>query len=88
MNDREKIISAIERAKTQSKKNALDSIIVPFKEADMIIALLKEQETVIRCKDCIYWHESATNHGYGDCGQANGIALKDENWYCADRKRR
>ena len=43
---------------------------------------------VVRCKDCIYWHESATNHGYGDCGQANGIALKDENWYCADGKRR
>ena len=46
MNNREEIISAIEKAKKQSKEYALDRIIVPFKEADMIIALLKEQEAV------------------------------------------
>lgn len=42
MTDREKIINAIEKAKKQSEENAQDRIIVPFKEADMIIALLKE----------------------------------------------
>ena len=44
MTDREKIISAIEKAKKESAENALDRIIVPFKEANMIIDLLKEQE--------------------------------------------
>lgn len=44
MTDREKIIKAIEKAKKQSEQYALDRIVVPFKEADMILALLKEQE--------------------------------------------
>lgn len=47
MNNREKIISAIENAKKQSEEYAQDRIIVPFKETDMIIALLKEQEGVV-----------------------------------------
>ena len=42
--DREKIINAIEKAKKQSEEYAQDRIIVPFKEADIILALLKEQE--------------------------------------------
>ena len=44
MVDREKVINAIERAKKQSEEYALDRIVVPFKETDMILALLKEQE--------------------------------------------
>lgn len=46
MDAREKIINAIEKAKKQSEEYAQDKIIVPFKEADMIISLLKEQEAV------------------------------------------
>lgn len=48
MNNREKIINALEKAKKQSEEFAQDIIIVPFKETDMIIALLKEQEAEIR----------------------------------------
>lgn len=44
MTDRDKIINAIEKAKKQSNEYALDRIIVPFKEADMILAILKERE--------------------------------------------
>lgn len=44
MNDAEKLIIAIEKAKKQSEEYAQDRIFVPFKEADMIITLLKEQE--------------------------------------------
>ena len=47
MTDREKIINAIEKAKKQSKEYAQDRIVVPFKEADMILALLKEQEPIL-----------------------------------------
>lgn len=46
MNNREKIINALEKAKKQSEENAQDVIIVPFKETDMILALLKEREAV------------------------------------------
>lgn len=47
MDNREKIISAIEKAKKQSEEYAQEYILVPFKEADMIIALLKEQKAEI-----------------------------------------
>lgn len=51
MDTREKIINAIEKAKKQSEGYAQDRIIVPFKEADMIISLLKEQEEKIKNRD-------------------------------------
>ena len=67
MTDREKIINAIEKAKKQSEEYAQDRIIVPFKEADMILALLKEPEAVepkvIRMND--FGHPV---HACGKCG--------------------
>lgn len=66
MDNREKIILAIEKAKRQSEEYAQDTIIIPFKEADMILSLLKEQETIflkdghhVRCTNCgEYWCDS------------------------------
>ena len=46
MPDREKIVNAIEKAIKQSEQYAQDCIVVPFKEVDMILALLKKQEAV------------------------------------------
>ena len=41
---------------------------------------------VVLCKDCRWWHESKLEQfkGFGKCGQANGIALKPHDWFCAD----
>ena len=41
---------------------------------------------VVLCKDCRWWHESKLEQfkGFGECGQANGIALKPHDWFCAD----
>lgn len=49
MTDTEKLIRALERAKQQSADNGIDRIIVPFKETDMILELLKEKETKDQC---------------------------------------
>ena len=64
MTDSEKIIKAIEKAKKQSEQYALDRIVVPFKEADMILAMLKEQEPRVmtlleieQSEKCIVWFE-------------------------------
>lgn len=51
MNNREKIISALEKAKKQSEEHAQDIIIVPFRETDMILALLKEHEPRVMTLD-------------------------------------
>ena len=61
MDTREKIINAIEKAKKQSEGYAQDRIIVPFKEADMIIALLKEQDELLKHE---YWR--GYNNGRAD----------------------
>ena len=81
MNNREKIISAVEKAKKQSKENAQEYILVPLKEADMIVALLKKQPEVIRCRDCRRNHQCAIQFKFAD-------ADDEENWFCADGKRR
>ena len=43
---------------------------------------------LVRCKDCRWWHENPLCKGMGDCGQANGIAMKPHDWFCADGKRK
>jgi hypothetical protein len=79
MTDREKIISAIEKAKKQSAEYAQDRIIVPFKETDMILALLKEQEAVEP-------YSMNAERTYGICPQCGKIIFRygnvEENHYC------
>lgn len=49
---------------------------------------------VVRCKDCKYWSCADEVHGikYGDCMNPSAIvsrhAMPNENYYCADGKRR
>ena len=45
---------------------------------------------VVLCKDCRWWHESKLEQfkGHGECGQANGIPLKPNDWFCADGEKK
>ena len=49
---------------------------------DEVLELLKEQETVIRCKDCKHY-DTIT----GICGKSNTHGYADA-WYCADGRRK
>ena len=84
MTDREKIISAIEKAKNESEEYALDRIIVPFKDADMIVELLKEQEEIIHCKDCIHWSEEYDHN----CMIRQGWFSVSPDYFCASGNRK
>ena len=81
MNNREKVIRAIEKAKKQSEEYAQDRIIVPFREADMILELLKEQETVVRCKDC--WKREFDNCPFYEYS----MVVQEDDFFCADGER-
>ena len=84
MTDREKIVNAIEKAKKQSEEYAQDRIIVPFKETDIILAMLKEKEPKYvnsiaqqisclsgTCPKCGKMLNTTCNKNFcGDCGQA------------------
>lgn len=51
MIDREKVIKKL-AVTIQSDSEKWNTIELPIEEAKDILALLKEQETVVRCKDC------------------------------------
>ena len=56
--------------------------------ADAMDEVISTYVPVVRCRNCRWWHESEIKKGYGDCGQANGITVKEENWFCADGERK
>lgn len=74
MIDRERVIKKL-AVTIQSDSEEWDTVELPIEQAKEILALLKEQETVVRCKDCKYYDE-------------NGTCMKDgfltDDWFCAD----
>ena len=59
-------------------------------DIDMLIdalSLLKEQEAVVRCKDCKYWYfadNRIPSEQENVCGR-NGVVVTPD-WFCADGK--
>ena len=50
---------------------------------------LKEQEAVVRCKDCKHYEPDEYCPGFGDCmGACDNLVNVHENWFCADGERR
>ena len=78
MPDREKVISWVEGlAEDDWRLFHSDSEVQNIAKA--VLALLKEQEAVVRCKDCKHYMTMHCN-----CG---GCFISDD-WYCADGERR
>ena len=46
------------------------------------LELLKEQEAVVRCKDCKYYDH------FNGCMSWHDVNSSNDNWYCADGERR
>ena len=57
------------------------SVIAAIQDA---LALLKAQEVVVRCKDCIYWKSNLLTHFWKPCD----VVSTDKDWYCPCGKRR
>lgn len=89
MIDREKTVKGLEWIVNlfgNYERHAMDD--EEIQSLNDAIMLLKEQETIIRCKDCKY--NSGNCHGlyaqFVTCYKT-GSAHR-ENWYCADGERR
>ena len=52
---------------------------------DMAITLLEEQETIVRCKNCIHWAPCKGSIICGTCKQGH---LRGAHWFCADGERK
>jgi len=75
MPDREKVIKALEETIPFLDSRGYGGAAHTVYDA---LALLKEQETVVRCKDCKHYMTMHCN-----CG---GCFISDD-WYCADGER-
>ena len=96
MNDKEKVIKGLEFTKAMITFNpSTGKDIEPgnLNELDKIsydacvgaIALLKEQETIVRCKDCKYCEYQQAEKEWCKKGHLHGNA---EKWFCADGERK
>lgn len=79
MSDKEKVIETLEHCKQldfDMAKPTQDAI-------DYVLALLKSQPQIVRCKDCKHGKPDACGDGV-DCDGA----WHDDEWFCADGEKK
>ena len=83
MADREKYIEVLSKiVKTVNKD---DTIKISLECIEDILELLKEQETIVYCKDCKHWTPCKGSIICGTCKQQH---LTWAYWFCADGEKR
>ena len=94
MTDREKVIKHFEHLLNAAKGNYQDFVDLTVECGEEILALLKEQEAVVRCKDCRYCTIAADKKWRQDFGKSiyecdhKGFCCVEPDWFCADGERR
>lgn len=79
MSDRETIIKGCENWINNHKG---EDLLLTYSSVVELLVMLKERETIVRCKDCKYWHDPIR------C-QLDSEGLKNpDDWFCADAERR
>ena len=92
MPDREKVIVEIEDALSGNLAKAghvYKLSLNGLKDKALIdaLVLLKEQEAVVRCKDCIHW-DYRTDGCMHLTGRIAPIVKTGADWYCCDGERK
>ena len=93
--DREEVIKGLERCTSD-----LSCTKCPYHEEEYCrralkqdaLELLKEQKTIVRCKDCKFWDAGLclndnVSWQIQDCGCYPNF-ITDSNWFCAEGERR
>ena len=84
MLDRTYIISRTLEDKIAIAENiGQNTMIVTLDVLKEILALLKEQKAIVRCKDCMYWSKDHDHH----CMIKQGWFPVKPDWFCADGER-
>ena len=82
MTAREDTIERIERVLGLTHKNSL-TVTIPRLTAERAVALLKEQEAVVRCKDCKFYPDGKGTTKWLPCREI----IVPPMWFCADGKK-
>jgi sulfatase maturation enzyme AslB (radical SAM superfamily) len=90
MHDREKVIKTLTDALSAKENYPWAKAEMSFEFIEMLLELLKEQEAVVRCKDCKHYRATPGYCAYDRIWQENkghvwGMYCKPD-WFCADGK--
>lgn len=88
MIDRKALIHAIELRKGIAERNRQAFVDLPYEMVGNVITLLKEQEAIIHCVDCYYYHKPEYGFTFGDCTYRNAWYPVKENGFCSLAKRK
>ena len=80
--DKEKIVTALEDSYKYSNVEE-EYTLMPQDVVLSAIALLKEREVVVRCKDCVH-----LDSYYVECKKGHNPKPPYDSWFCADGKER
>ncbi|MBO6093401.1 MAG: hypothetical protein J6P40_07255 [Oscillospiraceae bacterium] len=85
----EKIIEEFEHLLNAAKGNYQDFVDLTVDGGEEILALLKVQPEIVRCKDCIYRGDLFVCRLMGDVKKLKRAMSKEfDNWYCADGRKK
>ena len=88
MKDREKLITSITAQLAVAGDIESDFITLTTAEGKAIRKLLKEQQQIVRCKDCKHG-VPLTDCAYVQCSRAFHTSERhDGTWFCADGERK
>lgn len=89
MPDREKVKAELDEIVEQCRGMDYIGFSTITEHCQNILALLKDQEVVVRCKDCNHGksRKNANGEDMVDCLLADNW-LKHPDWFCADGERR
>ena len=87
MPDREKVIKAYEDF-VNGYECFCTSDDYEYEMHKAVLALLKEQEEIIQCKDCYYYHKPEYGFTIGDCTYRTAWYPVKENEFCSLAKRK
>ena len=95
MADIEKVIKGLECCTKlgchhgcEYKPNGYSAMICRQKLETDALELLKEQQAIIRCKDCKYGYKDEASKSLGTVQCAKMDCFKLDNWFCADGERK
>lgn len=93
MSKLEKVIKGVHDARRyfEDREWVDKSVGVHIDALNDALDLLKEQEAVVRCKDCKYWSAERIND-FNKCRRWINVGVKNfatmGDWFCADGERR
>lgn len=88
MPDREKVIKGLQNLRDAIATDFIHEADQAVGTIDDALALLKEQEEIIHCKDCYYYHKHEYGFTSGDCTYRTAWYPVTENEFCSLAKRK